>query len=64
MTLLMSCTSWYASGIRGILVAFPLYLWLARIAARHRWVESAYVWLSAPMMFVMVVAFTQYHWVD
>jgi hypothetical protein len=63
-TLLMSSTSYYASGVRTILVAFPLYLLLARLAARHRWVAPTYVWLCAPLMATFVIAFTQFHWVD
>lgn len=64
MTVLMSFSNYYASGIRGVLVAFPLYLLLARVAARAPWVRGAYVWLCAPLMFVFVVAFAQGQWVD
>jgi hypothetical protein len=64
MTLIMACTNYYASGIRGILVAFPLYLLLARVAARRRWVAPVYVCLCAPVMASFVVAFTQGQWVD
>lgn len=64
MTVLMSFSNYYASGIRGILVAFPLYLLLARVAARRPWVRGAYVWLCTPVMVVFVVAFTQGNWVD
>jgi hypothetical protein len=63
-TLLMSCTNYYASGIRMILVAFPMYLLLARLASRHRWVAPTYMWLLGPVMAVFVVAFTQNYWVD
>jgi hypothetical protein len=63
-TLLMSGSSYYASGIRTMLVAFPLYLLLARLAARRAWVRPAYLWLSGPVAAAFVVAFTQGHWVD
>ncbi|WP_407671408.1 hypothetical protein [Parafrankia elaeagni] len=64
MTILMSFSNYYASGIRGILVAFPLYLLLARAGARRPWVRGVYVWCCAPLMVVFVVAFTQGNWVD
>ncbi|WP_322761393.1 hypothetical protein [Frankia sp. Cr2] len=63
-TLLMSSSNYYASGIRTILVAFPMYLLLARVATRCPWVRPAYVWLCAPVMAAFVVAFTQGQWVD
>jgi hypothetical protein len=63
-TVLMSASTYYASGIRTILVAFPLYLMLARAAGRWRWVAPAYLWLAAPVMAAFVVAFTQGQWVD
>ncbi|KPM52854.1 hypothetical protein ACG83_25790 [Frankia sp. R43] len=64
MTVIMSFTNYYASGIRGILVAFPLYLLLARAGARWPWVRGAYVWVCGPLMVIFVVAFTQGYWVD
>ncbi|WP_322753342.1 hypothetical protein [Frankia sp. Cas3] len=63
-TLLMSSSNYYASGIRTILVAFPMYLLLARVATRCPWVRPAYIWLCAPVMAAFVVAFTQGQWVD
>jgi hypothetical protein len=64
MTAIMSCTNYYASGIRGILVAFPLYLMLARSAARHPWVQAIYLCVCTPVMAALVIAFTQGQWVD
>ncbi|CAO5233629.1 glycosyltransferase family protein [Frankia sp. AgKG'84/4] len=64
MTAIMGCTNYYASGIRGILVAFPLYLMLARLAARRPWVASTYLCVCGPVMVAFVVAFTQGKWVD
>ena len=46
--------------MRAILVAFPLYLWLSR----HLRTSYVYALLSAPLMAVFVVAFTQGSWVD
>ncbi len=59
-TLIMASSSYWASGVRAILVAFPLYLWLSR----HRLSGYAYALLAAPLMAVFVVAFTQGSWVD
>ncbi|WP_193353082.1 hypothetical protein [Candidatus Protofrankia datiscae] len=63
-TLLMSCSNYYASGIRTMLVAFPTYLLLGRVVTRRPWVRSVYIWLSAPVMVAFVIAFTQGQWVD
>lgn len=63
-TLQMSATSFYASGVRVALVWFPLYLLLARLAARRSWVVPAYAWVGAPLMVGFVIAFTQGAWVD
>ena len=57
---IMSSSSYWASGVRAILVAFPLYLWLAR----RRRTGYAYAVFAAPLMAVFVVAFTQGSWVD
>ncbi|HMA47091.1 MAG TPA: hypothetical protein VKP11_07830 [Frankiaceae bacterium] len=63
-TLLMSASSYYASGVRAVLVWFPLYLLLARVAARRPWLLAAYAWVCGPLMAVLVVAFTRGQWVD
>ncbi|ADP85132.1 hypothetical protein [Pseudofrankia inefficax] len=63
-TLLMAATNYYASGVRTMLVAFPVYLLLARLAGRYPRLAPAYLWLSGPVMAAFVVAFTQGHWVD
>ncbi len=57
---IMSSSSYWASGVRAILVAFPLYLWLAR----HRRTGYVYALFAAPLMASFVVAFTQGSWVD
>jgi hypothetical protein len=63
-TLLMSCSSYLASGVRAVLVWFPLYLALARATRRHPQIRWAYCWVCAPLMLVFVVAFTGGSWVD
>lgn len=63
-TLLMTSSSYYASGVRAVLVWFPLYLLLARWAARRRWLTVALVSTGAPLMVVATVAFTAGRWLD
>ena len=63
-TLLMSCSSYLASGVRAVLVWFPLYLALARATRRHPQIRWVYCWVCAPLMLVFVVAFTGGSWVD
>ncbi len=59
-TLIMSCSTYWASGVRAVLVWFPLYLQLAR---RPRML-APYLWLCAPVAVVFVLAFTRGGWVD
>ena len=59
-TVIMASSSYWASGVRAILVAFPLYLWLSR----HRISGYVYALFGAPLMAVFVIAFTQGSWVD
>ncbi len=59
-TAIMSCSSYWASGVRAVLVWFPLYLVLARRPA----VLAPYLWVCAPAAVVFVVAFTSGAWVD
>jgi hypothetical protein len=59
-TLIMSCSSYWASGVRAVLVWFPLYLVLAR---RPR-LLAPYLWVCAPAAAVFVVAFSSGAWVD
>jgi hypothetical protein len=59
-TLIMACSTYWASGVRAVLVWFPLYLLLAR---RPR-VLAPYLWVCAPAAVVFVVAFTGGAWVD
>jgi hypothetical protein len=59
-TAIMSCSSYWASGVRAVLVWFPLYL----VLARRRAVLAPYLWVCAPAAVVFVVAFTSGAWVD
>ena len=59
-TLIMACSSYWASGVRAVLVWFPLYLLLAR----RRKVLTPYLWLCAPAAVVFAVAFSSGVWVD
>jgi hypothetical protein len=58
--LILSSSSYWDAGVRAILVAFPLYLWLSR----HRVTGYVYALVAAPLMAVFVIAFTQGSWVD
>jgi membrane protein DedA with SNARE-associated domain len=60
----MSCATYLASGVRAVLVWFPLYLLLGRVLARRPWAQTAYLWLSGALAAVFVVAFTSGQWVD
>lgn len=53
-------SSYWDAGVRAILVSFPLYLWLSR----HVRTSYVYALVSAPLMAVFVIAFTQGSWVD
>jgi hypothetical protein len=63
-TLLMSATSYYASGVRVALVWFPLYLLLGRACARRPWLLWVLAVPNAALMSAFVVAFTAGQWVD
>jgi hypothetical protein len=63
-TLIISASSYWASGARAVLVAFPLYLGLARLTARRPGWHAAILAVSAPLMAVFVLTFTSGGWVD
>jgi len=63
-TLLMTSSSYYASGVRSALVWFPLWLLLARTAVRRPWLSGLLLWASAPLMAAAVVGFTTGAWID
>jgi hypothetical protein len=62
--LLMSSSTYLASGVRAVLVWFPLFLLLGRGFAARPWLRLAYLTLSVPLAAVLVLSFTSGQWVD
>jgi hypothetical protein len=61
---MMSATNYYASGIRAVLVWFPLYLLMARLANGRVWLHNAFVWVMAPLMAAISIGFIGGAWID
>jgi hypothetical protein len=61
---MMSATNYYASGVRAVLVWFPLFLLLARWSQRRAWLHGALLCTMAPLMAAISVAFIGGAWVD
>lgn len=61
---LMTSTNYYASGVRAVLVWFPLYLLLARLVRRREWLHGVLVTVMAPLMAVITVGFVNGSWID
>lgn len=59
----LATSTFYQSTVRAALTWFPLYLLLAQASVRREWVHHAVLWLSAPLMFAMTIAFTMGRWV-
>jgi hypothetical protein len=62
-TYLLAAQNYYASSVRAALVWFPLYLVLAKITVRREWLHYFVVAITAPLMFVFVLTFSQGGWV-
>jgi hypothetical protein len=62
--LMMACTNYYGSGVRSLMVLFPMYLLLARLSARRQWLHGALLWVMAPLMAILTVAFAGGSWLD
>lgn len=60
---LLSTSSYYASGTRAVLVWFPAYLLLARLSLRRRWLHESVLWVTAPLMAGITIAFSQGSWI-
>jgi hypothetical protein len=60
--LLLSMSSFFASGVRGLLVWFPAFLLLARLSVRARWLHPVVLTLFAPLCALTVLAFTSGTW--
>jgi hypothetical protein len=60
---LLGAQNYYASSVRAALVWFPLYLLLAKVTVRRHWLHQTVLAVSAPLMIVFVLTFTQGGWV-
>ncbi len=60
----MVCVNSQQGADRGFLICFPLYLLLARAAERWPWIGNAYVWVSAPVAFVLAYLYTAGSWAN
>ena len=60
----MACVNYQMGADRGFLVCFPLYLLLARASDRRPWIGHAYVWLSAPIAFLLAGLYTTGNWAN
>ena len=61
-TAVLSVSSFYASGVRAVLVWFPLFLLLARVTDRRDWLHNALIWVCAPLMAAFTITFTTGSW--
>ncbi len=59
----LATSAFYLSVVRAALTWFPLYLLMARMSLRREWLHYVFVWLCAPLMLTMTLAFTAGHWV-
>ncbi len=59
----LATSTYYLSVGRATLLWWPLYVLLALAAVRRPWLHLAYVAVSAPLMALLVMAFTAGHWV-
>jgi hypothetical protein len=59
----LGTSSFYLSVARAALLWWPLWIGLAQIGLRRPALRALYVAVSAPVMLVMVVVFTQGRWV-
>lgn len=56
-------SSFYLSVPRATLLWWPLWLLIAWIGLRHRWIHATYLAVSVPLMATMLIAFTRGAWV-
>jgi hypothetical protein len=59
----LATSTFYLSVARATLLWFPLFLLVAHTARRWPWVHGAYLAVCAPLMAVLVIAFTSGRWV-
>jgi hypothetical protein len=60
----MVCVNYQMGADRGLLVCFPLYVLLARVSQRRPWIGHAYVWVSAPIAFLLAGLYTTGNWAN
>lgn len=58
------CVNFQMGADRGLLVAFPLYVLLARAADRRPWIGNAYLWTSAPIALLLTGLYTTGNWAN
>lgn len=58
----LGTSAYYLSVGRATLVWFPLWLLLARLSTRYRWVHTAYLAVAPALMAVYVLGFTSGEW--
>jgi hypothetical protein len=54
--------TWYQTGMRTVLVLFPVWIALARLEARWSWVRYAYLGVCAPLAAVLGLLFLSGQW--
>jgi hypothetical protein len=60
--LALGTQTWYQSCPRTLLVLFPVWIALARLATHRPWVPYVYFGLSAPLAAVVGLLFLTYQW--
>jgi hypothetical protein len=60
--LALGTQTWYQGCPRTLLVLFPVWIALARLAARWTWVRYVYLSVSAPLAVVVGLLFLSYQW--
>jgi hypothetical protein len=60
--LALGTQTWYQTGPRTLLVLFPIWIALAGLDARRRWIRYIYLSVSAPLAVVMGLLFLTYQW--
>ena len=58
----LGTSTWYQGCPRTLLVLFPIFIALARLAARRPWITYAYLGISAPLAVVLAMMFLSGQW--
>lgn len=59
----LATSTYYLSIARATLLWFPVWLLLAEVASKRAWVHTAYLAVAPALMAVVVLTFTNGHWV-